>query len=180
MMHGILAAVAVGMPVLAAVVEWLGSIGISERHHSHHDTFVISAALTHSIALAMVFMGVTGMLLVWLCEIGVFRADSMTILAFFSTFILVSFVAWLFLRRYRVSLYDDFMDVRPFVGNVRSVIYDEIESMEWTGLRTGSGYRDLVIYEDGEKYVRIPGMLNIEQILMRIDRYDVLARQSDK
>ena len=34
------------LPVLACLVEWAGSVGISERHHSHHDTYVISSALS--------------------------------------------------------------------------------------------------------------------------------------
>ena len=37
------------LPVLACLVEWAGSVGISERHHSHHDTYVISSALSRSL-----------------------------------------------------------------------------------------------------------------------------------
>lgn len=179
-MLGFLSAIAVGMPLLSIFIELAGSAGISERHHSHHDTFVISSALTRSVVLSMVFMGVTGLLLTWLCALSVFRADPTVVLSFFSSFIFVAFFMWLIMRRYRVSLYDDFMDVRPFFGGMRSVNYADIESMEWAGVRVGTGYRDLVVYEDGDVFTRIPGVLDIEQILLRIDRYDVLAHSTER
>ena len=46
--------------------------------------------------------------------------------------------------------------------------------MEWRGVRCGTGFRSLVIFSSGERPVRLPGMLDLEHILARIDRDDVL------
>lgn len=163
------------LPVLACLVEWAGSVGISERHHSHHDTYVISSALSRSLAFAMVLMGAIGLMLGWLCDVGGFDASADVVVPFFSSFVVVLFVLWAFMRRYRVSLYDDFMDVRPYIGHMRTVKYDQIERMEWTGVRCGAGFRSLVIYPAGELPVKLPGVLDLEHILVRIDRDDALV-----
>ena len=163
------------LPVLACLVEWAGSVGISERHHSHHDTYVISSALSRSLAFAMVLMGAIGLMLGWLCDVGGFDASADVVVPFFSSFVIVVFVLWAFMRRYRVSLYDDFMDVRPYIGHMRTVKYDQIERMEWTGVRCGTGFRSLVIYPAGEHPVKLPGVLDLEHILVGIDRDDALV-----
>ncbi|MCI6273782.1 MAG: hypothetical protein MR611_03835 [Coriobacteriaceae bacterium] len=163
------------LPVLACLVEWAGSVGISERHHSHHDTYVISSALSRSLAFAMVLMGSIGLMLGWLCDVGGFDASADVVMPFFSSFVIVLSVLWAFIRRYRTSLYDDFMDVRPYVGRLRTVRYDQIERMEWVGVRCGTGFRTLVIHPSGERSVRLPGVLDLEHILARIGRDDVLA-----
>ena len=163
------------LPVVACLIEWAGSAGISERHHSHHDTYVISSALSRSLAFAMVLMGAIGLMLGWLCDVGGFDVSADVVVPFFSSFVIVVFVLWAFMRRYRVSLYDDFMDVRPYIGHMRTVKYDQIERMEWTGVRCGTGFRSLVIYPAGEHPVKLPGVLDLEHILVRIDRDDALV-----
>ena len=149
------------LPVLACLVEWAGSVGISERHHSHHDTYVISSALSRSLAFAMVLMGAIGLMLGWLCDVGGFDASADVVVPFFSSFVVVLFVLWAFMRRY--------------IGHMRTVKYDQIERMEWTGVRCGTGFRSLVIYPAGELPVKLPGVLDLEHILVRIDRDDALV-----
>ena len=163
------------LPVFACLVEWAGSVAISERHHSHHDTFVISSALTRSFAFAMLLMGAIGLMLGWLCDVGGFDASADVVVPFFSSFVIALFVLWVLMRRYRVSLYDDFMDIRPYMGRVRTVKYDKIERMEWHGVRCGTGFRSLKVFSAGERPVKIPGVLDLEHILVRVDRYDALA-----
>jgi hypothetical protein len=163
------------LPVLAGLVEWVGSVDISERHHSHHDTFVISSALLRSLAFAMLLMGAIGLMLGWLCNVGAFNASADIVVPFFSSFVIVVFALWAFMRRYRVSLYDDFMDVRPYIGPLRTVRYDQIERMEWRGVRCGTGFRSLEIRPAGERPVRLPGVLDLEHILVRINRDDALV-----
>ena len=111
----------------------------------------------------------------WLCDVGGFGVSADVVVPFFSSFVIVLFVLWAFMRRYRVSLYDDFMDVRPYIGHMRTVKYDQIERMEWTGVRCGTGFRSLVIYPAGEHPVKLPGVLDLEHILVRIDRDDALV-----
>ena len=51
-----MASLLVGMALLPAVsslFEWVWTSGISERHHSHHDTYRVSNTLTHSLVIAM-------------------------------------------------------------------------------------------------------------------------------
>ena len=163
------------LPVVACLIEWAGSAGISERHHSHHDTYVISSALSRSFAFAMLLMGAIGLMLGWLCDMGGFDSSADVVVPFFSSFVIVLFVLWAFMRRYRVSLYDDFMDVRPYLGSVRTIRYDKIERMEWRGVRCGTGFRSLEIISAGERPVRLPGVLDLEHILVHIDRDDALV-----
>ena len=47
--------IAVAAPVTAAFLEHSGNVGLSERRHSHHDTYVTPAALTRSLIIDMAF-----------------------------------------------------------------------------------------------------------------------------
>ena len=171
--------VSIVFPILATLVEALNSAaGISERHHSHHDTFVVETSFSRAIIVAMFFMSIVGIILAWLCAMGVFTSDPVVVMSFFVAFIGVMFVMWLGMRRYRVAVYEDYMDITPFVGGNIHVVYKDIEHMEWYGLRKGSGYRNLRIYINGRRAGMLWGILDLEQILMRVDRYDVLGRGS--
>ena len=75
---------------------------------------------------------------------------------------------------------DNQMIVTPFLGGDVTVGYADIESMEWTGFRKGTGYRDLAIYVGGRKVVTLVGVLDLEQVLVRINRFDVLGRSSSR
>ncbi len=168
------------IPILALLIEAMSSAaGISERHHSHHDTFAAETSFSRALIIAMFFMDIVGVLLAWLCSVGVFTASPRAVIGFFVAFIAVMFAMWLCMRRYRVAVYDDYMDITPFLGGNIHVVYDNIERMEWFGLRTGSGYRNLRIYEDGRPTGMLWGILDVEQILMRVDRFDVLGRGSN-
>lgn len=166
------------IPLVAVAIEWFASEDLSERHHSHHDTFVITSSLKRSLVIAMIFMGVTGVVLGWLCEVDVFEASPSVVMGFFAGFIIVSFLVWALMRRYRVALYEDHMVVLPFFGASKIVRYSDISSMEWTGMRSGSGYRNLAVFVGGERVATLWGGSDLEQILMRIDRFDVLGHSS--
>ena len=172
--------ISVVIPILATLIEALNSTaGISERHHSHHDTFVVEASFSRAIIVAMFFMAVVGIILAWLCTMEVFMTSPIVVMSFFVAFIGVMFIMWLGMRRYRVAVYDTYMDITPFVGGNIHIVYSDIEHMEWYGLRKGSGYRNLRIYVDGRPVGMLWGILDLEQILMRVDRYDVLGRGSN-
>ena len=177
MADGILTGILIAIPILGVLFELLGGSGISERHHSHHDTYQIVSSLSSALVVAMVFMGVTGLLLSWLCNVGVFNMDTTVTLGFFAAFLVVLFAIWLCLRRYRVVTYDACMIVTPFMGKSVTVRYRDIDRMEWTGIRTGTGYRNLNVFVDGKRVAMLWGVLDLEQILLRIDRFDVLASQ---
>lgn len=162
------------VPLVAAILDWALSLGISERHHSHHDTYEISDTLMKAIVMGMVFMGIAGVLFAWLCTTGVFAADVDAILGFFVAFLLVLFCTWLAMRRYSVKLYDDVMEVTPFVGRSVTVAYDDITAMRWRGRRLASGYQSLGIWVGARCRTTIWGGLDIEQILLHIDRFDCL------
>ena len=70
------------------------------------------------------------------------------------------------------------MIVTPFVGHDVVVRYDQIERMEWAGFRKGSGYRDLDVWVGGSHAVRLSALVDLEQILMSIDRFDALPSAS--
>ena len=73
----LLVAVAALVPVVALVFEHVGNVRISERHHSHHDTYVVSVEFTRSLVLAMTFMAVLGLLVAWLSGTGYAATDEL-------------------------------------------------------------------------------------------------------
>ena len=89
----LLVAVAAIIPVVALAFEHVGNVRISERHHSHHDTYVVPVEFTRSLVLAMTFMAVLGLLVAWLCERDVFLADAVVVLGFFALVFLYMLVS---------------------------------------------------------------------------------------
>ena len=85
MLHNILAAVTTMVPLLALFMQFSMGTGMSERHHRHHDTYLVSIALTRALLLVIVFMSLLGLLLSWLCELGVYSANPVVVRAFFCT-----------------------------------------------------------------------------------------------
>ncbi|MFC2705744.1 MAG: hypothetical protein ACFN02_07275 [Olsenella profusa] len=162
------------LPAVSSLFEWVWTSGISERHHSHHDTYRVSNTLTHSLVIAMILMGVLGILLDWLCVINVFSASSSVLVGFFSTYIVVSFLIWLLCRRYQVVTYDDRMCVTPIIGPMRTIRYRDIASIRWARANLPMGYQNLRIHLASGRHVTLWGTLDVEQILIGIDRFDAL------
>lgn len=173
----VMAAIEVLLPLFAFVYERGGSVRISERHHSHHDTYVVPATFTRGLVIAMAFMGALGVALGCLCAALELSPGPRVVLAFFDAFVVTCFALWASLGRYRVAVFGDHLTITPFVGRDATVRFDRIDVMRWAGMRMGSGYRDLVIWADGRRVGRLSGMVDIEQILMAIDRFDALPRE---
>lgn len=163
-------------PLVAMILELLSGGGLIERHHSHHDTYVISNIMSRVLVMAMVFMGLLGIMLSWLCMMEVFAADETVMLGFFASFVDVMFVMWFAMRRYLVCTYDDRMEVVPLVGRRRTVRYDEIEQLRWSSAFTLMGNRSISVIVDGKVAVQLLGTLDLEQILLRINRDDAFER----
>lgn len=176
MADALLIAIAVVVPAIGLVLEHVGNVRISERHHSHHDTYVVPVAFTRAIVLVMVFMAALGLVLDWLCLQGAFSVSPRMVLGFSDAFLVTCFVLWGLIRRYRVSTFADCMVVTPFLGSPVWVRYDQIERLEWTGLRMESGFRSLEVQFDGGRRVRLHGIVDVEQIILTIDRFDLLPR----
>ena len=172
MAEALLVAIAIVIPAVALVLEHVGNVRISERH----DTYVVPVSFTRLIVLAMTFMATLGLLLAWLCDIGVLHADVVLVLAFFDAFLATSFVIWRFFCRYRISTFDDCMVVTPLIGPKVWVHYDRIDRLEWSGLRKESGFRNLVVWVDGRRVVTLLGIVDVEQVIMSIDRFDLLPQ----
>ena len=174
----LLIAAVVCIPAIAVILEWSAAARTASRHHTHHDTYVVATSLSRAMVVSMVFMGLMGLFLGKLTSDGVFAgsADARVVLGFFVAFLGVLFVIWLALRRYQVKLYDGYMEVTPFIGPNVEIAYDDIDSMVWSGIRAGTGYQNLGVYVDGKRAATLLGILDIDQILMRINRFDVLDR----
>lgn len=176
MLAWFLMAVAVLVPSAAMVIEHVGNVRISERHHSHHDTYVVPVSFTRGLGLAMAFMGVLAVLLGWLCLEDVLAASELVVLGFFDAFLVTCFAMWLCLCRYRVSVFSDSMVVTPLVGRNVWVRYDEIERLEWTGMRMASGFRSLAVWVGGRRVATLLGIVDVEQVIMSMDRFDLLPQ----
>ncbi len=160
---------------LATILEHFGGpLRLAERHHSHHDTYVVSPDFTRSIVVAMLVVGCLGVLLAAFCFAGVFGGGHACVLAFTDAFTVTMFVSWLFLTRYKVSLFEDRCVITPFIGRDNCFFYSDVTSLDWAGLRRSSGYRDLVVTERNGNELRIWGIVDIEQVLLHMDRFDVL------
>lgn len=172
--HEDLMAAVVFLPLLASIVTLLAGADLSERHHIHHDTYGVSLVVSRTLVLVMVFMGVLGGLVGWLCHIGVFNSDSLVPLAFFAAFELTLLVMLIAVVRYQVMVYDDHLTVRPAFGRTNTIAYDDIDNMEWRPSYLGPNLRDLLIRAGDGNTLRIWSLLDIEQMLLRIDRFDML------
>lgn len=160
---------------IAALFERAGApMRLAERHHSHHDTYLVPPDFLRSLAVAMLLVGCLGVLLGTFCGVGLFDSDMICVLAFTDTFTWMALVMWLMMARYKVSLFEDRGVIVPLVGRSICFFYSDIASIRWSGPRRASGYRDLVITDiDGRRY-KIKGIIDIEQVLLHVDRFDVL------
>ena len=161
------------MPMMTLPIELLGDNVIIERHHLHHDTYLVPRSISSALMLMMLFVGMLGVVVGWLCNVGVFHADIVIVLAFFATFIMATFVLWLGIRRYRLMTYDDRLQVRGFAGPTRIVRYADITEIRRLP-RTLNNYQSVRVYA-GETRIFLWGLLDLDQILARIDRFDVLV-----
>ena len=171
-----LVVIAVLVPTLALLLEHAGSVRFAERHHRHHDTYVVPTGFTRAVVLAMTFLSVAGLVLSWVCLTDVSDTDPVIVLAFSDAFVVTSFALWWVLCRYKVSVFEDRMVITPFLGRDVEVLYAQIERMEWVGVRRGSGMRSLDVYVGGDRAARLSSIVDVSQILMSIDRFDVLPR----
>lgn len=170
----ILTALAAGIPLLATIILRFSDVGIAERHHSHHDTYVVAGTLSWTLVFSMIIMGALGVLLGWLCIVGVFDADIEVVMGFFDAFLIVTFVFWWLLRRYKVVTYDTRMEVTPFFGRTRSVSYDEISAMEWVPSISVSNGRNVHVFVGHRRAALLWAGLDLDQILIRINRFDAI------
>ena len=162
------------IPLLATFVFRVQDEGFSERHHSHHDTYVVSMSLTWTLVLAMFVMGALGILLGWLCSISVFETNSAVVMGFFDAYLLVSFLCWVCLVRYKVVTYDDYMAVTPFIGRTHAVTYAHITAMKLIPSVLIKGKRNIRVYEGDKKRALLWCGLDLDQILIRINRFETL------
>lgn len=169
----LLTIVPVIIPVVATTSILVHNVGISERHHRHHDTYLVAGTLTWSLVFAMVYMGALGTLLVWLCAVGVFVSDPMMVLCFFDAFLIVTFGYWVLLRHYKVVTYEDRLEVTPFFGPTTSINYQDITLMEWAPSLLIAGRRNVRVHVGNKSSALLWSALDLEQILIRIDRFDV-------
>lgn len=162
------------MPVIAALIASLAGTDISERHHAHHDTYGVPLVASRALVLVMVFMGVLGGLVGWLCRLGVFATDPLVPLSFFVSFEVAILVLLIVFVRYQVMVYDDHITVRQAFVHSVSIPYDQIDDMEWVWSFLGARTQDLRISAQDGTSLRVWSLLDIEQILLRIDLFDTL------
>ena len=163
-----------GIPLMAVVMVWASSTDISERHHSHHDTYTVASTFSWVVMFCMVFMGALGLLMAWMCSLNVYEADPLLVLAFFASFLGVAFLVWTGLRRYKVVTFDDRMCVTPVLGPVVTISYEDITAMVWESSPLVSRSRGVTVYVGQRRRARLLPVLDLDQILIRVDRFDVL------
>lgn len=163
-----------GIPLMAGVMVWASSTDISERHHSHHDTYTVASTFSWVVMFCMVFMGALGLLMAWLCSLDVYEVDSLLVLAFFASFLGVAFAVWVAMRRYKVVTFEDRMYVTPVVGPAVTIYYADITSMVWESSPFTSRSIGVTVYVGQRRRARLWTVLDLDQILMRVDRFDVL------
>ena len=164
----------VGIPLVASLFELVTGTEISERHHVHHDTYSVSRVVPRTMLLVMVFMGVLGGLTNWLCQIGVYSADPSIPMGFFVAFQLTMLVMLVGISRCQAMTYNDRMIVRPMYGRMRTLAYRDITRIERRTTLVAPHFQDLRIHVASGDKVRVSGLLDTEQMLLRIDRFDAL------
>lgn len=174
MFLGVLFALTALPPVAAAVGELSVYSGISERHHSRHDTYAIPASMTGLLVMVMITMGIFGLVMGWLSGIGLFTVDNVTLMGFFASFEVAMLVMWAAMRHYQVGAYDDHLELTPFLGRRRIIRYADIERMQWASNWLPMRRRGLLLIVGGRPAGFLAGTFDLEQLLERIDRNDVL------
>ncbi len=180
MLAVVLSILAILPAVAATLLEHVAApMRLTERHHAHHDTYVVPPDFMRSLVVAMLVMGCTGVLLGIFCVLGLFDSTPELVLAFVDGFVATMFVSWVALCRYKISLFEDRAVLTPFIGRDAFFFYSDVVAMDWSGIRRKSGYRDLNVHLNDGRDVRIYGVTDIEQVLLHIDRFDVLAPLTD-
>lgn len=175
---GILTVFAAAIPLSAALMIWIDAGSIFERHHSHHDTYVVARTFSWTLMFAMIFMGSLGILLGWLCLVGVFNASAPVVLGFFDAFLGVSMGFWLILRRYKVVTYDERMEVTPFFGRMTTILYKDISAMEWVPSLLMPSSRNIRVFVGHRRRALLWAGLDLDQILIRVNRFDAIDNLS--
>ena len=166
--------IVVAIPLVAVVLCLLAGSSMAERLHSHHNTYSISLVVSRALTLVMVFMGVLGGLTSWLCRLGVFSQSHLLPLSFCIAFELTILIMVMAVLRYQVMSYEDRITVRgPFVST-RTIRYADIDRMEWRWSYLGPHLRDLWIHASDGTKTRIWCLVDVERLLLQIDRFDVL------
>lgn len=178
MMTTLFAATLIIVPVLAVIIEWRFGSGISERHLRDHDVYTVSHTLARVPVVIIVLMATIGLVLGWLSGANILMVREALIMSFFSAFLIVLFVMWAALKNYRVMTYDDYMLVRPFIGPTRKIHYADIDHMRWTNTRNLVSNRNIAVYVNGKVLAVLIGAVDLDQILLRINRDDVIERLS--
>ncbi|MBR3318581.1 MAG: hypothetical protein IKG21_12250 [Atopobiaceae bacterium] len=173
-----LMALTVVIPLVSVAIVWVSDADVSERHHSHHDTYAVAAAFSWGVAAVIVFMGALAVLVGWMCELGVFETETNVVISFFDAFLATVFVIWLLFRRYRVVTFDDYMQITPFFGPTVSLRYDEISAMEWTKSVILPKNRNVYVFVGHRRRAMLWAAVDLDQILIRIDRFDVIENLS--
>ena len=174
-MTNMLLAAVIGIPVVAVLVDQTFYGDIPERHHREHDTYTIPRMFSGTLLLVMIFMGVLGTLVWWLCQLGLFANDPAITLAFFCSFLVTTGIVWVCANRYRVVTFDDRLVVRPVWGFTKVVMYADIDRMVLTPMIPSGNYNNLSIHAASARRLTIWGGLDVEQMLLRINRFDVLV-----
>lgn len=163
------------LPLVALISQLFNRSVPSERHHRHHDTYTASSRFLRMLVIVMCFMGVLGLTITWLCNIGIFKEDTIVVQGFFVSFMVVAFVIWLCLKRYSVIAYKTYLVYTPPLGRRALINYIDITSMQWTHTRTMEGIENLRIFVvNRARPYTLTSALDLEQILLHINRNDVL------
>lgn len=163
-----------GIPVAAVLVDCLASAAVSERHHTHHDTYQAPASLFHSLVVIMVAMGILGIAVSIMLGGMNLMSYYESVMMFFVVFEIVLFAFWFGIRRYAVATYSDYMRVIPFVGKTVMIPYKDITALRWTASHSLLRDRNLHIFVGDKEVVSLWNAIDIDQILGTIDRNDVL------
>ena len=167
-------ALVLALPLAAEILCLVSGGGMAERLHSHHNTYSISLVVSRALTLVMVFMGVLGALTAWLCRLGVFHQNPLLPLSFCIAFEFTILLMVKAVLRYQVMSCKDHITVRgPFVST-RTIRYADIDRMEWRWSYLGPHLRDLWIHASDGTKTRIWCLVDVERLLLQIDRFDVL------
>ena len=133
------------------------------------------ASLTRSLIIDMAFVSAIAVILGWLCYVNVFTPNPDIVMAFLRAFSVVMFMAWYILSRYKSRFLTMRWSWSRSLDKRLPINYQDIKRMEWVGGRRGSGFRDLLIWTSDTSKVRLSGMIGLDQVLLKIDRFDVVG-----
>ncbi len=180
------------VPLCALLFVWHRRSSLPERHHAHHDTYTASTLFIYSLSALTVCITCVGVCLTCALQFEAMPSpwdDVIAAASFFAAFSYTLSCALIIISRYSIQTYENEMHLTTLMGATYVIPYADIVSMYWTSRSSFleapalrlcyTPVPDQSAHHAHPVHIKIWALLDIDQILLRINRFDVLHASRD-